>query len=127
MVVIEDLHVCGMMQNGKLARAIADVGMGEFRRQMADKCAWYGSQLVKADRWFPSSKRCSRCAQVKESLALSERIYHCAVCGLTMGRDRNAALNLQPLTTTASSAGGGGKAVTQACGEVALSALRSRK
>ena len=126
-VVIEDLHVRGMMQNGKLARAIADVGLGEFGRQMAYKCAWYGSQLVKADRWFPSSKRCSRCGQVKESLALSERIYHCAVCGLTIDRDRNAALNLQQLTTTASSAGGDGAAVAQACGEVALAALRSRK
>jgi putative transposase len=113
---MEDLHVAGMMQNHTLARAIADVGMGEFGRQLEYKATWSGSRLVKANRWFPSSKQCSRCHQVKEILSLSERVYTCTGCGLVMDRDLNAAINLEQLST-ASSAG------FQACGEVAVAAL----
>jgi putative transposase len=115
-IVMEELHVAGMMKNHNLARAIADVGMGEFGRQLAYKATWSGSRLVKANRWFPSSKQCSRCHQVKEILSLSERVYHCAGCGQVMDRDLNAAINLMQLST-ASSAG------FQACGEVAVAAL----
>ena len=105
-IVLEDLHIAGMMQNHKLARAIGDVGIGEFRRQMAYKCDWYGIDLQLADRWYPSSKRCSGCGHIKESLSLSERIYRCEVCGLVLDRDLNAALNLAQLSqATASSAG----------------------
>lgn len=116
-VVLEDLNVAGMLQNRKLARAIADVGMGEFGRQMAYKGDWYGVHVVRADRWFPSSKRCSGCGQVKESLSLSERVYRCEACGLLLDRDLNAARNLAQYseTTTASSAG------SEACGEAAVS------
>jgi putative transposase len=98
-VVIEKLNVKGMMLNRKLARSIADVGMGEFGRQIRYKCDWYGISLLEADRWFPSSKQCSRCGQRKESLTLSERTYYCPNCGLMIDRDLNAAITDQPVGT----------------------------
>ena len=102
LVVMEDLNVAGMMKNGKLARAVADVSMGEFARQMAYKCAWNGTKLVQADRWFPSSKQCSRCGQVKTTLTLAERVFRCEACGLAIDRDHNAARNLMQLGTARS-------------------------
>ena len=93
-VVIEDLLVSGMMRNRKLARAIADVGFYEFRRQLEYKCQWYGSELVVVSRTFPSSKMCSQCGHRKKELSLSEREYECEQCGLEIDRDLNAALNL---------------------------------
>jgi putative transposase len=101
-VVLEDLNVQGMGQNRKLAQAITDAGMGEFRRQITYKCCWYGSQLIQADRWYPSSKMCSRCGLVKAELRLSERVYRCPACGLMMDRDLNAAQNLAQLATGSS-------------------------
>ncbi len=93
-IVIEDLGVSGMMKNRRLARAIADVGMYEFRRQLEYKCKWYGSQLIVASRTYPSSKICSLCGCKKRDLSLSERVYVCEVCGLRIDRDLNAARNL---------------------------------
>ena len=93
-VVIEDLLVSGMLKNRRLARMIVDVGFYEFRRQLEYKCQWYGSGLVVASRTFPSSKMCSGCGHRKKELSLSERVYHCEQCGLTIDRDLNAALNL---------------------------------
>ena len=110
-IVIEDLNVTGMMKNHKLARAIADVGMYEFKRQLMYKAAWAGSEILIADRWFPSSKTCSECGAVKATLSLSERVYNCEVCGASLDRDLNAARNLANLASTASSAG------SHACGE----------
>jgi len=98
-VVLEDLHVDGMKRNRKLALSISDVGLGEFRRQMTYKTAWQGEALLLADRWFPSTKRCSGCGNMKEDMDLSERIYVCEnpACGLVIDRDVNAALNLAAL------------------------------
>jgi putative transposase len=93
-IVIEDLNVSGLMKNRRLARAIADVGFYEFRRQLEYKCQWYGSNLVVAPRTFPSSKLCSECGHKKSELSLSEREYHCEECGLRIDRNLNAALNL---------------------------------
>ncbi|EQD46414.1 IS605 family transposase OrfB [mine drainage metagenome] len=93
-IVVEDLNVKGMLGNRQLARALSDSGFSEFRRQLSYKCQWYGSELVVADRWFPSSKRCCGCGTVKAELSLSERIYHCQSCGLVLDRDLNAAINL---------------------------------
>jgi putative transposase len=93
-IVIENLGVSGMMKNRRLALVIADVGLYEFRRQLEYKCQWYGSELVIAPRTFPSSKLCSQCGHKKSKLPLSEREYHCVVCGLKIDRDLNAALNL---------------------------------
>lgn len=112
-IVMEDLHVSGMLKNHALAQAIADVSMYEFRRQLIYKGTWYGCQIWMADRFYPSTKRCSQCGQIKDRLDLAEREYHCENCGLAIDRDLNAALNLEQLInkTTASSAG------SHACGE----------
>ena len=96
-IVIEDLNVQGMIRNRHLARHIADAGWSEFRRMIVYKTVWYGSQLLVAPRFFASSKTCSVCGAVKEHLALSERIYHCDVCGAVLDRDLNAARNLENL------------------------------
>jgi putative transposase len=99
-IVLEDLNVSGMLKNHHLAQAIADVGLHEFRRQLTYKGKWYGCEVRIADRYYPSSKRCSSCGQVKPDLALSERLYRCAYCGLEIDRDWNAALNLEQLLYT---------------------------
>jgi putative transposase len=106
-VVVEDLHVAGMLRNRRLARHIAGIGMGEFRRQLEYKTRWYGGRLYVADRWYPSSKTCSGCGAVKTKLRLSERIYHCDQCGLTLDRDLNAARNLARLIVEVGDVSGG--------------------
>ena len=98
-VVIEDLNVKGMMQNGRLARSIADVGMFEFRRQLTYKMAWRCGHLVIADRWFASSKLCSQCGEKHANLQLSDRWYHCLNCGFEADRDINASVNLENYRT----------------------------
>ncbi len=95
-IVMENLNVNGMMKNHHLAQAIADVGMHEFRRQLQYKGAWYGCDVFLADRFFPSTKRCSQCGHERE-ISLAERVYRCEVCGLVMDRDLNAAINLEQL------------------------------
>jgi len=94
-VVIEDLNVKGMLRNERLARAILDVGFGMIRTFLTYKAKLYGAEVVVANRWFPSSKRCHRCGTVKAELSLSERVYTCDKCGLLEDRDVNAALNLE--------------------------------
>jgi putative transposase len=106
-----------MLKNRSLARAISDVGMQEFRRQMSYKTHWCGSDIAFADRWYPSSKRCSRCGTVKDELPLSQRTYRCDVCSLVIDRDLNAARNLAQLAPTASSAGRAAPEAANACGE----------
>lgn len=96
-IVIEDLNVSGMLANHKLAKAIADSGFYEFRRQLSYKTQLYGSELILADRFFPSSKLCNNCGCKKQSLPLSERIFKCNDCGFECNRDFNAALNLSAL------------------------------
>jgi putative transposase len=93
-VVIEDLHVAGMVKNRRLARHVADASLGELRRQLEYKSAWDGGRVIVADRWFASSKTCSECGAVKAKLALSERTYCCTECGTVLDRDVNAARNL---------------------------------
>jgi len=109
-IVIEDLKVRNMVRNSKLGRHIIDMGWGEFRRQLEYKTKWYGSELLVADKFFPSSKTCSGCGNVKDELRLSERTYRCEACGLVIDRDLNAARNLVALAT-AKHAG------SDACGE----------
>jgi putative transposase len=93
-IVMEELNVSGMLKNRKLSRAIADVGLYEFRRQMTYKAALAGSKVKIASRWFPSSKTCSSCGTVKETLDLSERVFVCEDCGYVADRDYNAAKTL---------------------------------
>jgi putative transposase len=93
-VVMEDLNVSGMMKNRHLCKAIAEQGFYEFIRQMQYKCAWNGIEFVQVGRFYPSSKTCSCCGCVKSDLKLSDRVYSCAECGMTIDRDLNAAINL---------------------------------
>ena len=86
-IVIEDLNVSGMLKNGKLAKAIADMGFYEFRRQLEYKCQLYRSKLIIADRWFPSSKTCSNCGWHNPDLKLSDRWFLCVGCGSFLERD----------------------------------------
>ena len=96
-IVVEDLNVSGMLRNACLARHIADVGWGEFRRQLEYKTKWYGSRLVVANRFYPSSKTCSACGAVQEKMPLSIREWTCPACGTHHDRDINAAKNLLTL------------------------------
>jgi putative transposase len=117
-VVVEDLNVAGMTATARgtrrwrgktwLNRAILDAAPGELRRQLAYKCAWYGSTLVVADRWYPSSKTCSGCQTVKAKLSLTQRTFSCERCGLVIDRDVNAALNLASLVEAGGTASGAG-------------------
>jgi putative transposase len=91
---LENLGVRDMMLNWKLARSIADVGMYAFRQMLAYKCAWYGKELRLVDRFFPSSKRCSDCHFVSESLPLEIRTWTCPECGTLHDREENAARNI---------------------------------
>lgn len=93
-LVVEDLNVAGMVRNRHLAKSISDAAMGELRRQIEYKAPWYGVEVVVASRFFASSKTCSGCGAVKSMLSLSERLYVCEYCDLTIDRDLNAAVNL---------------------------------
>jgi putative transposase len=114
-IVLEDLNVSGMMKNHKLAGAIGDASFIEIKRQLSYKTAWYGGSIIEVDRFFPSSKMCSKCGQIKEDLTLEDRIYVCD-CGNVIDRDLNASINLEKygiikLKSTGSLSG------IQACGE----------
>lgn len=93
-IIIEDLNVSGMMKNRHLAKAIQEQCFFEFRRQMQYKCEWNGIEFILADRFYPSSKTCSKCGNIKKDLKLSDRTYVCPKCGLVIDRDYNAAINL---------------------------------
>jgi putative transposase len=97
---IEDLNVRGMVKNRSLARSIMDQSFSEFRRQIAYKARWYGSTVVVADRWFPSSKACSCCGVINETMTLATRAWSCDDCGAHHDRDHNAALNLMRLAAS---------------------------
>lgn len=102
-IVIEGLNVSGMIRNRHLSRRIADQGWGEFARQLSYKCDWYGSKLVVAGRFFPSTKTCSACGEVAADVPLSERSFVCEGCDLAIDRDLNAAINLKNLYVAVSS------------------------
>jgi putative transposase len=90
-IVVESLAVKHMMQHPTLAKSIADVGWGEFVQQLEYKAEWYGRTVIKIDRWYPSSKTCSACGHVLDSLSLDCREWNCPVCGAHHDRDFNAA------------------------------------
>lgn len=98
-VVVEDLCVKGMLRNATLARSISDIGFGRIRAQLAYKSERYGTVVIVADRWFPSSKLCSACGFKHTGLVLSERYWTCEACGARHQRDHNAAINLRRLAT----------------------------
>ncbi len=93
-LVLEDLNIAGMLANHRLAAAISDAAWGELARQITYKQSWRGGQVLTADRWFPSSKTCSGCGDIKQMLTLADRVFTCEQCGHTIDRDHNAAVNL---------------------------------
>jgi transposase, IS605 orfB family len=93
-IVIEDLNVKGLMKNKHLAKHIQNAMFYKFRKQLEYKCSQYGIQLVVADRFYPSSKTCSYCGNIKSDLKLKDRVYKCDSCGIEKDRDLNAAENL---------------------------------
>jgi len=105
-IVIEDLIVRNMVRNHSLARAISDASWSEFRSMLTYKADWYGRTVVAVDRWFPSSKTCSRCGHLLDTLPLGVREWTCSGCGEVHDRDVNAARNILAA----------GRAVT-ACGD----------
>ena len=93
-IVIEDLNLKGMIKNHRLAGAISDTAIGRMFQMLEYKSGWKGTRVIKVDRFYPSSKTCSCCGNVKKELKLSERIYRCEKCGMVLDRDYNASLNL---------------------------------
>jgi putative transposase len=114
---IEDLNVAGMVKNRHLSRAISDMGFYEFKRQLKYKAEWRGVQVVEVNRFFPSSKTCSECGLVVESLPLSVREWQCE-CGAKHDRDVNAAINLRNMAV---------KSTVSACGETGSGLVRKSK
>lgn len=106
-ICVESLAVKNMVKNHCLAKAISDVGWSEFVSQLEYKAAWYGRNLVKIDKWYPSSKRCSDCGHILDSLTLDVRVWTCPECGVVHDRDINAAKNIRSVGLT----------VLNACGE----------
>ena len=94
-IAIEDLNVRGMVKNHNLAKYISDASFGAFGQMLDYKCNWYGKTLVRVDRFFPSSKRCSNCGHIVESLPLSIREWDCPECQSHHDRDQNAARNIE--------------------------------
>ena len=93
-ICLETLNVKNMVKNKKLAKVISDVSWSSFVSKLDYKIAENQGKIVKIDRFYPSSKTCSNCGNVKETLSLSERIYHCNECGFTIDRDLNASINI---------------------------------
>ncbi|NFH70167.1 IS200/IS605 family element transposase accessory protein TnpB [Clostridium botulinum] len=92
-IVMETLNIKNMMKNKHLSKAIAEQYLYEFKRQIQYKCKKNGIEFVEADRFFPSSKMCSCCGNIKKDLKLKDRVYKCS-CGNIMDRDLNASINL---------------------------------
>jgi putative transposase len=93
-IVVEDLAIKNMIKNHKLASSISDASWGELVSQLAYKCEWYGRELIKIDRWFPSSKRCGNCGHIVGSMPLNIREWECPECGMNHDRDINASKNI---------------------------------
>jgi len=105
-ICVESLAVKNMVKNHSLAKAISDVGWGEFVRQLEYKSQWYGRTLIKIDRFSPSSKTCHACKHVLDSLLLDIREWVCPACGVVHDRDTNAALNILAEGLSAAACGG---------------------
>ena len=93
-VVMEDLNISGMMKNRHLSKAIQEQKFYEFIRQMKYKCKYNGIEFVQVPRFYPSSKKCSCCGEIKKDLKLKDRVYKCGNCNLTLDRDKNASINI---------------------------------
>jgi putative transposase len=105
-IVIEDLTVRNMVKNHILARAIGDAAWRQFRTMLEYKAAWYGRNLIAVDRWYPSSKLCSACGALADTMPLNVRSWTCR-CGTSHDRDVNAARNILAAGLAASACGAG--------------------
>jgi putative transposase len=94
-IVMETLGVKDMLEQKKLSRQISDASWGLLTQMLEYKAKWYGRELIKINQYFPSSKTCSNCGNIKETLLLSERIYKCEVCKTEIDRDLNASINIK--------------------------------
>jgi putative transposase len=94
-IVTEELYIAGLSRNKRQAKRWADVAHGEFRRQLIYKSEWHGAQYVAVPRFYPSSKLCSTCWYYHADLTLADRIFECPMCGQSLDRDLNAALNME--------------------------------
>ena len=94
LICIEDLNVKGMIKNHKLSKHIADASWGNFVTLLQYKCDWYGKELVKVNRFYPSSKSCGDCGWINQELKLSDREWTCKSCGVVHDRDVNASRNI---------------------------------
>jgi putative transposase len=123
-IVVEDLNVRGMSQNGNLSQAIYDVSWGMFRRMLEYKCQWYGARLIVVPQDFPSTKTCSNCGEIGPPLPLSQRVFRCEACGLEIDRDWNAALNLWQYGLATLNGPTGSSLGSNACGEGKFPSLK---
>ncbi|WP_232007160.1 RNA-guided endonuclease InsQ/TnpB family protein [Propionibacterium freudenreichii] len=106
-IVIEDLAVRNMVKNRSLARAISDASWLELRSMLEYKADWYGREVIAIDRWYPSSKTCSNCGHLLQSLPLNVREWVCAECGTVHDRDVNAARTILAAGLAVSACGDG--------------------
>ncbi len=105
-ICVEDLNLRGMVKNHSLARAVSDASIGAAIRMIENKAERYGKTVVKIDRWYPSSKTCSACGHLVETMPLSVREWKCPECGTAHDRDANAAANILAVGHTVSAHGG---------------------
>jgi putative transposase len=99
-VIIEDLNMKSMSQCLNFGKSVHDNGWGMFIVFLGYKLHLLGKQLIKIDKWYPSSKTCSRCENIKDDLQLSDRIYECSNCGIVIDRDYNASINIKRVGMT---------------------------
>ena len=93
-IVLEDLNIKGMVKNKHLSKSISDAGWGLFRSMVEYKADWYGREILKVNRFYPSSKTCSVCGYINKGLKLSDCVWTCPICGTEHDRDGNASINL---------------------------------
>jgi len=121
--VVESLNIKGMIQNQRLSKQIADVSWYEFIRMLEYKAKWYGRKIIKADRFYASSKICNVCRYKNDQLTLSVRKWQCPVCGTHHDRDENASKNLYHIGLTHLTGGRVGTTRAQACGAGSVSGM----
>lgn len=97
---VENLSITAMYKNKYLRKGLVSTGLSTFLQTLEYKAKWYGSTLVFADKYFPSTKKCSSCDGVKEKIGIMTRIYNCQTCGLQIDRDLNASINLAALAAS---------------------------
>jgi putative transposase len=96
-IYIEDLNISGMVKNRKLSKSISDASFSKFFSMLKYKCDWYGKTLLKISRFYPSSKTCSSCGNIKQDLKLNDRVFCCEACFSIKDRDHNAAINIHSM------------------------------